>query len=65
MHYEPTPLAEGVKVMIQNPNLPREGGKVMHNEVAPLAEGHEVMAQGQKSVKKMGKLLLVTQEVVA
>ena len=37
----------------------------MHNEIAPLAEGHEVMARGQKSVKKMGKLLLVTQEVVA
>jgi len=65
MYYEPTPLAEGVKVKIQDPNLPREGVKVMHNEVAPLAEGHEVMAQGQKSVKKMGKLLLVTQEVVA
>ena len=37
----------------------------MNNDVVPLAEGHEVMARGQKSVKKMGKLLLVTQEVVA
>ena len=45
--------------------LPREGLEVMHNEVEPLAEGHEVVTRGQKSVKKMGKLLLVTQEVVA